>query len=161
MTPEELNAQEQQLKPKRKLRLWVWIVLIILLFIIGLIALAPTIAGTSPIRSIIVKKINENINGSAEIADLSFSWFGSARISGIKVYSPDKRLILDIPQIRLGISVLDALRQKFALGDNNQIDIASFVLSVDENGKTNFEQLLKAQPKTPKAPTTSPTSPKT
>jgi hypothetical protein len=142
---------DQQPTPKRKRRRWPWVILIIFLILIALIALAPTIAGTAPVRSFIVGKINQNINGSAEIGDLSLSWFSPTSITGVKVYDANKRLILDIPKIKLGISVLGAIRQNFALGDDNQIDVASFVLHVDDDGKTNLQQLVKTEPSAPKS----------
>jgi hypothetical protein len=122
------------------------VILVILVLLIGLVLLIPTIASTGAVRSMVVGKVNQNLNGHVEIGNWSLGWSSPTVLSGVKVYDEQNRLILDIPNIKLGLSVLEAARQDFQFGPDNQIDIASLVVRVDENGKTNFQKLVKEQP---------------
>src|SRR3954447_8665588 len=151
--PQTPPAQQQPVSeppaappPKRKRRRWPWVILVLLLLILGVIALAPTIASIGVVRSMVVGKVNNNLNGHVEIADWSFGWGGPQTISGIKVYDDQKRLVLDIPRVKVGISLINAAKQNFALGDDNVIDVASFNVVVDKDGHTNLERLAKTQP---------------
>lgn len=122
----------------------------LLLLLVILVALAPTIASSGPVRSMVVGKINQQLNGTIEIADWSLGWSGPIEASGIKVYDEQKRLILDVPRAKITLSLIDAARQNFALGEGSVIDVASFVVNVDESGKTNLERLPKTTSSGPK-----------
>src|SRR5262245_7452724 len=136
--------------PKKRRRRWPWVVLALFLVPMLLVALAPTLISTGIGRSTIVGIVNDNINGYAEIGGLSLGWFSPIEAHDVKVYSEDKRLILDVPRAKINLSLMNAIRQKFVLGDDSQIDVASFIGHVDENGKTNLEKLPKAKSAAPK-----------
>ncbi|WP_428937897.1 hypothetical protein [Fontivita pretiosa] len=129
----------------------------LLLLLAGLVVLAPTIASTAAVRSVIVGQINNNLNGTVQIADWSLGWFSPIDVSGVRVYDEQNRLILDVPRIRLGVSLLNAAKQNFALGNDNVVEIASFVVRVDEQGRTNFEKLARTSAATPEPASTQPT----
>lgn len=143
------ESQDQNPKPAvkaRKRRKWPWVILVLFLLLIGLVVLIPTIASTGAVRSVVVGKVNENLNGTVEIGDWSLGWLSPIGLSGIKVYDDQKRLILDVPKIQLGISLLDAAKQNFNFGNDNLIEVASFDVRVDADGKSNLEKLVKSQP---------------
>ncbi|HEY7088698.1 MAG TPA: hypothetical protein VH518_11455 [Tepidisphaeraceae bacterium] len=140
--------------PRKRRRRWTWVLLALFLIPMLLVALAPTLISTGVGRSAIVGIVNDYINGYAEIGGLSLGWFSPIEAHDVKVYSEDKRLILDVPRAKINLSLINAIRQKFALGDDSQIDVASFIIHVDENGKTNLEKLPKAKSAAaPKPPT--------
>src|SRR5262249_12717585 len=86
-----------------------------------------------------------------EIGGLSLGWFLPTSVSDVKVFDDQNALILDVPKVRLGLTLLSAIRNNFALGDDNQIDVASFKVHLDEAGKTNLEKLPRVhKPSGPK-----------
>lgn len=129
-------------RPKRRRR-WPVVLGGLLLVLVLLVVLLPTIASTSPARSFVLGKINEQINGRVEIDGWSVGWFSPTTVTGIKVYDENQQLIVSVPRVRLGLSVLSAIRQDFALGNDNVVDVDSFVMRVDEQHKTNLERLPK------------------
>jgi hypothetical protein len=137
---------------RRRRRRWPWVILALLLILLGLVALAPTIASTGAVRSVILGKVNEQLNGNAQIEDWSLGWFSPVSVKGIRVYDDQKRLILDIPRLQLGLSIYDAARQSFNFGNDNVIDIATVNVRVDQNGKSNLEQIVKAVPESGAVP---------
>ncbi len=139
--------------PKRARRKWVWIVGGILVALLLLVILAPTIASTAPVRSFIVGKINNNLTGRVAIADWSLGWFSGIRASGIQVFDERNVLILDVPRIKTDLSLVNAARGNLHVGDA-VVDVANFVLRIDQSGKTNFEKLQRSTPKPAPAPET-------
>lgn len=135
--------------PRRARRRWVKVVLGILGLLILLLIFAPTIASTGPVRSFVVGKINDNLNGRVAIADWSLGWFSGIKVSGIQVYDERNVMILDAPRIKTDLTLLDAARGNFNIGET-VIDVANFILRVDESGSTNFERL--PQPAATKSP---------
>src|SRR3982751_3912303 len=116
-TPNPTDPQSQQPDPtqpevtppapkEKKRRRWPWVLLALFVIILLLVGLAPMIASTGPVRSLVVSQINQNINGNVQIADWSLSWTGPTTLSGIKVYNDKNVLILDIPRVKLGMSVM-------------------------------------------------------
>src|SRR5262245_419138 len=134
--PQNPDKPNEATPPKRKRRRWPWVILSLVVLLLLVVVLAPTIISTSLGRNAAVGIINDNINGRAEIGGLSLGWFSPTEVTGIKVFGEDNRLILDVPRAKINLTVLNALRQKFALGNDSQIDIASFIVNVDADGKT-------------------------
>src|SRR5678815_4943727 len=85
-------------KPKRRRR---WpIVLLVLLLLLGLlVALAPTLLSTSPARSFVVGKINQNLNGKVQIDQLSLGWTSPVRVTGVKVFDKSGVQVLELPKL--------------------------------------------------------------
>ena len=141
--PNEPDAPEQTRPLKRpRRRRWPWVILIILLVLVGLVVLGPTIASTGPVRSFVVGKINDNLNGRVAIDDWSLGWFGGIRLRDVKVYDEHNAQIAHLPLITTDLKLIDAARGDFALGDT-VVNVASFVARVDESGRTNFDKLAK------------------
>ena len=92
--------------PRRRKRRWLKIIGVLFVLLILFILLIPTIASMGFVRSIVVGKINQNIDGRVEIADYSVGWTGPVTINGIKVYDTQQKLILDVPRVKLGTSLL-------------------------------------------------------
>src|SRR5205085_1956444 len=94
--PQELKGAEstqpagQDAPPPPRKRRWLRRTLlgigILVLLLLILLALAPTIASTGWARSIVVNKINQNLNGHVQIASWSLGWTGGVKLDGIKVF---------------------------------------------------------------------------
>src|SRR5829696_7262458 len=82
--------------PKKRRRRWPWVILGIVLLLILLVVLAPTIASTGPVRSLVVGQINKNVNGTVQIADWSLGWTSGIDVGGVKVFDENKMDILEI-----------------------------------------------------------------
>src|SRR5688572_2334808 len=142
------NASPPAPAPRRKRRKWPWVILVILLILVGLVVLAPTIASTAPVRGFVVGKINENLNGRVTIDDWSLGWFSGIRLRDVKVYDQQNAQIAHLPLITTDLKLMDAARGNYALG-NTEVNVASFVARVDEDGSTNFDKLAKDAAKKP------------
>src|SRR5438045_1890948 len=59
-------------------------VVVILVLVIALVALAPTIISTSPVRNFATGKINQNLNGRVTIDSWSVSWNSGLWLQGVK-----------------------------------------------------------------------------
>ena len=69
--------------PPRRKRWWLRIVLAVLILIILLVVFLPQIASLGFVRSIVVGKVNENLNGKVAIADWSLGWTGGVDVKGM------------------------------------------------------------------------------
>src|SRR5688572_27242316 len=142
-TPQNPSSPTDPKPPARKKRRkWPWVILVLFLLIALLVVLLPTIASTPPVRSFVVSKINDNLNGKVEIANWSLGWTSGINVSGVKVFDDRARLILEMARMQTGLSLLNAIRGIFAVGDTN-IDGLNFVLlEIDKNGQTNYQKLF-------------------
>ncbi len=142
MLHEEAGHGGAPAAPKKKKRWWLRIVGGIFLLIIVLVICAPYIASSAPVRSIVVSKVNENLNGSVAIADYSVGWTGGIKASGVQVLDANKKPIISVPQVSTKLSLLDAIRGNLDLGDT-RIDVRLDNVTVDENGNSNLASIAK------------------
>src|SRR5262245_39588191 len=117
--PSDERTEPPPVKPRR--RRWLRVLWVLVVVLVLLVLLAPTIASWGIARSVAQNIVNDNINGRAEIGGVSVGWFSPIHVTGIKVYGEDNRLILDVPSAKLNVTLLNALRQKFVLGEDSQI----------------------------------------
>ena len=139
-------------KPKRRRR-WPLVVLSIVLLLILLVLFAPMIASTAPVRSFVVGKINENLNGKVEIHSWSIGWTGGIVVNGVRVVDDKGVQILQVEKLSTQLSLIDAMRGKLDFGKTSAQG-TDFNLYIDKEGHSNFERLAKTstKPKTEHAP---------
>src|SRR5687768_801608 len=142
INPNDPNAAPPAPAPRRRRRKWPWVILTLLLILVALVVLGPTIASTAPVRSFVVGKINENLNGRVTIDGWSLGWFSGIRLRDVKVYDEQNAQIAHLPLITTDLKLTDAARGNLALG-NTEVNVASFVARVKEDGSTNFDKLAK------------------
>ncbi len=123
-------------------KLWLKILAGLVVALILLVLLIPTIAGFGFVRSIVVGKVNDNLNGKVEIDDWSLGWFGGIHVKGMRVYDEAGTKIASIDSVDTGLTVLDAIRGNYSLGKTS-VEGLDFLLKVDANGETNFDKLAK------------------
>src|SRR6186713_1775898 len=95
-TPPATAPEPQPVPRKKKKRWWLRIVLALLVLIVLLMVFAPSIASTSPVRSIVVGKINDNLNGKLSVEDWSIGWFSGVDMRGVKIDDVDGSRIAEI-----------------------------------------------------------------
>ena len=118
--------------------------LLSILILIGIfVLLAPTLAGTAPVRRAMLTKLNEKLNGSVEIQNWSFGWTSGIQVDGIKVFDDRKAEILSVAHLRSGLTLLDAIRGRFHCGETviDEPNLEQFIVYAD--GSNNFQKLLK------------------
>ena len=136
---------------KHRRRLWLKIAGGLVAFLILLVLLLPTIAGTRIVRSIVVGKINDRLNGKIEIADWSFGWTSGARIDGVKLTDADGRQLLQLAHLDAPVSLIGVMRGKYDLG-KVVVDGLDFNARREADGRLNFSDLANAPSQTPAAP---------
>jgi len=154
--PSAPSAQPAPAKAARKRRRWPWILLGIFVLILLLVALLPTIASTGPVKSMVLGRVNQQLNGTASIDSWSFGWFSGFKLSGIRVADAQGRPVLAIQSITLPASVPALLSSNKQLGtiaiESPKADIVLYA-----DGTNSLTRLIKptAAPKAP-APVTPP-----
>src|SRR5436190_24243121 len=83
--PQPKSPADEKLVVKKRRRRWPIVLGVIVVLLILLIALAPTIASMGFVRSIVLGKVNENLNGTVAVDSRSIGWFGGINAHGIKV----------------------------------------------------------------------------
>jgi hypothetical protein len=132
--------------PRKRKRRWLAVIGVLLVLVILLIALAPTIAGLGFVKSIVVGKANDNLNGSVEIGSYSVGWTGGINANDVKIYDAQKNLILQLNKFSSSLSLLDVIKGNFALGDT-VVDVDLTRAEIDSNGQLNYAGLVKQGPK--------------
>ncbi len=144
--------------PRKRRWLWLKIIGVVLVLLILLVIFAPMIASTAPVRSFVVGKVNENLNGKVEIQDWSIGWTSGISVNGVKVYDDLNRLVLEMARLRTGLSLIDAAKGRYALGETTIDGLNLVQLEVDEQGNTNYQKLLKTEPQKPETDQTTTTT---
>jgi len=128
--------------PSPKRRRWPYVVGGVVLPLLLLVLLIPTIASSSGVRSFVVGKINDNLNGRVEIADWTISWNGGITVNGVRVFDDRNSQIAQIEFFSTELSLLDAARGNLALGQT-LIRGADFTAVQNPDGSVNFAKLAK------------------
>ena len=126
----------QQPKPRKKRKGWWWkipLALLVLLFL--LILLAPTIASTSPVRNMVLSKVNQSLPGKVAIADWSFGWFSNISITGIEYADPQGNHQASVGAVTINKSLLQLARMSLHDTDVLVRDVTLSGLVVDMTPK--------------------------
>lgn len=146
-------------RKRRWLRRTLYVMGGLLILLLILLLLVPTIASMGFVRSIVVGKVNDNLNGKVQIADWSIGWTGGIKVDGIKVFDNQNRQILEVPHVSTQLSLVNALKGKYDIGDT-VIQGLDFNAIRYPDGTLNFAKLAKpgakSSDKTEPAPKTSP-----
>lgn len=121
---------------------------IVLLLILLLVIFLPTLAGTAPVRSFVVGKINDNLNGTVAIDDWDLGWFSGIQARGVLVRDAAGNEIARLDSLQTGLTAWEAARGVFDLDD---VTIDGLHLNVvrDADGNLNLAQLVKEDPDAP------------
>ena len=98
-------------KAKARRRRWPWVLLgLFLLFVVALL-LTPGLAAPW-VRDKLVSSLEERLAVKAEIEELSFSWSGASRLSGLALETLDGRPLAQIAEVDVDVAVLSLLRKQ-------------------------------------------------
>lgn len=130
-------------RPRRRWPRRVAGVLVILgLFLLTVVALLPTLAGTGSGRRLAESQVNQRIPGSVSIDGLTARWFGGQRLEGVALRDPDGVEVLTLATLDLPDAGLWALvRGSRELGAASVAGVRLDVVK-DADGRTNLEKAL-------------------
>lgn len=158
--PEPAGAPNTPAAPKKKRRrripIWLSVVGVVVLLLALLVLFAPMIASTGPVRSFVLARINETLNGRVEADRWSLGWTSGLKATGVRVFDASGRQILQLSSLTTELSLLDVVRGNYTLGDV-VIDGLDFLLRREPDGQFNFAKLARAKP--PASPQPSPSQP--
>jgi hypothetical protein len=97
MRPEK--ETEVGLKSKTKKRIIHLVLVLLAVFILSVVFLVPAFVSSAKGRKIILAKINRSVDGRADFADLSMSWWKGVRISDFRFNGSAEEILVKIKQI--------------------------------------------------------------
>lgn len=131
---------------KRKwLRRTLWTAGVLLLLLIVLLALLPTLLSTAPGTSLAEKIANGQVDGAVRIEGLSLGWFSGIRVDELEVRDRRDTQILVLANFESGLTLWEALRQDFDLGETaGRLNLT--VVRVYDDGTTNLHEVFHIEP---------------
>src|SRR4051812_36925973 len=135
-------------QPKSWMRRFRWLliaggVLVLLLF---LVVLAPTLASMGWAKSIILGKVNDQLNGTLVAKEWDLNWFGGLELSEVRLYDKQKVQLVEMKRVKTELSVWDVIfGDMYNLG-KTKVEGLSVDFKQYADGTTNFTNLVKAPP---------------
>lgn len=145
---------------RRRRRRWPWVVGGLFVGLILLVVLAPTIASTGIVRSMVVPKVSSAVapNGKVEIDSWSLGWFSGQKIDGIRVLDDQNAVVAHL-NVSTGASLLALARGNYDVGQTTVT--GDFDVRIDpETGRVNLLHILGQDAKPGEAPAPTPGEPK-
>lgn len=136
-SPEESQPQPA---PRKRNRRWLKVVGVLFVLLILLIVLLPTIASTGFVRGRVLGIVNDSLNGKLDISDWSIGWTSGVKAKGIRVVDTQGGELF-AGEATTEVSLLKAITGTIDLGKTELK--GKFHIKVDENGKTNLDDLVK------------------
>jgi hypothetical protein len=130
-------------KKRRRIPTWLKAVGVVVLLLILLVLFAPSIASTGPVRSFVLGKVNDNLNGRIEVADWSLGWTSGLKLNGVRVLDAAGEPMVQVASMTTQLTLLDAIRGRYALGET-VIDGLDFRLRREADGQLNVAKLARA-----------------
>lgn len=115
---------------------------VVVLLLAILVLLAPVIISTGVVRRVVIGKVNDSLNGQIKLADWSIGWNSGVEVKGLEVRDAQGNVILSVPRVFTGLSLIDAAKGNFDLG-TTILENPTFHLTIDEDGKVNLSGLVK------------------
>jgi hypothetical protein len=137
------QAEAEPAKPRRRRR-WLRVLIVVLVVLALLVGLAPYLLSTGPGTSMIVAIANAELRGRLEIDDLSLSWGSPTRVTGLRLYDPQDRLVAETDEITADLGVWAAIMHPEAFG---QVAVRSTRLTLYETADGSFS-IVDALPET-------------
>ncbi len=120
-TPTQPNAKPDSKAvappPKRKSRKLRYFIFFFLILIVGLIALAPTLASLPPLTAYALTFANDQFAGRMSVKSIGLTWFGSTKIEGFTVCDPNRRDVISVPKIVCSNGLWNLARNWETFGD--------------------------------------------
>src|SRR5688572_10234794 len=135
-------------QPKSFARRFRWLIVLgaVLVLLLILAALAPTLASTGWGKSIILGKVNNQLNGRLEAKEWSLSWFGGIELREVRLLDKEKRQLAEVKRITTDLSVADVLGGDYYELGKTRVEGLVVNFKRYKDGTTNFTGLAKTQP---------------
>lgn len=112
------NGGEQASKKKKGKRGWWWkLPLAAIVLLVVLVLLLPTIASTSPVRGMVLSKVNASLPGKLGVEDWSLGWFSGVNVKGIDWTDASGRKLATVSEVRTSISLMQLAKGNLHLGE--------------------------------------------
>ncbi len=135
-------------QPKSFLRRFRWLLIAggILVLLLFLVVLAPTLASMGWAKSIILGKVNDQLNGTLVANEWDLNWFGGLELSGVRLYDKNKVQLLEMKRLKTELSVWDVIfGDMYNLG-KTKVEGLALTFEQYKDGSTNFTNLVKPTP---------------
>ncbi len=153
------NPAASQTPARKKSRVLRWI-LIILVVIIGAVVVVGPMVVSSMGRTLIPNALNEQLAGSAELGDFSFSWPASVKVDGLAIRDRNGEKVVSLPQVTVDAGLLGAASGNYSA--TVRVDRPEISVRQNQDGTLNIAQLQRkpAQPQSaPPQPKPAPSAP--
>ena len=131
----------------RKRRVWlralvaVFAVLIVLLVVVYFVA-----TSSGFLTGVILPRVSKAMNAQITVSDASISPFSQVVLRGLKVQTAGTEPLLSAAEVRLRYSLMDILKGNIRV-DEVTVTSPMVTLIENEDGTSNLDPLLKAEPK--------------
>src|SRR4051812_28231291 len=141
-TPSQPSPENTPTTNPKKRRRWLKVVIGVVVALLLLVLLLPTIAGLGFVRSIVVGKINQNLDGKLQIDDWSLGWTHGIALRGVTVFDPAGEKVASIEKVSTHLSLLSAIRGNYDIGKTD-VEGCEFWVKLDKEGNSNVEKVAK------------------
>ena len=123
--------------PRRRRRRWPWVVGAIVVVLLLVVWSVPYLLSTDAGTGLVVSIANQSIKGTLGIADLSLSWLGECRVSGMSLSDPAGQEVVNVASVVYTPGVWGAAKDWAQLG---RVTVASpqVTLYLDKNGRPSL-----------------------
>ncbi len=127
--------------PRR--RRWLRVLLVVVLLLVVLVAVAPLLAAPW-VAGLVVSQANANVNGRAELQELSFGWGGGVHVAGLTLADRDGEPVLALGKLDAEVDVFGALSGRY----DATVRLAGLRVDVrrDASGELNLATLPRRAP---------------
>lgn len=138
---QQSNTSGDRPPKPRKRRRYPWILLGVLVVLLAMVAAAPSLLSSPPLRNAVLNWYNQSIPGSMSVEELSLSWLGGQSARNVAINDSQGAGILKLDELTTDLSLLDALRRRLSLGRTvlTGLDID---LHIGEDGTDNLTAAL-------------------
>lgn len=132
-------------------RWWVLTPAIVIVLLGLLVILLPWLASTAMARSIVLGKVNAQLNGRVAVEDWTLGWSGGIVVRGVRIFQADGVQILEMKRLSTELTAWDVIKGNYYTLGKTDVEGLDFDLKQYSDGTNNFQRLVKggAAPVTP------------
>lgn len=127
--------------PQRRRRRWPWFFAAGFLLLLAVLWLFPVLLSSSLGRPLLIRYIDQQLNGRIEIKNCSLGWLHGTRIDGLAVFDSNGRQVLQVVRLNTGWTFLSALRGRYSPGQVRAEGI-DVLISHEPDGSLNWDHLI-------------------
>ncbi|MBP7933601.1 MAG: hypothetical protein KA354_03030 [Phycisphaerae bacterium] len=131
-----VTTEGKPVKRKRRRR-WLKLVVLLGVLILIIVCCLPYLLSTNAGRRLVVSVADSYLPGSVEMRDLSLSWFGPCRISGLRLHDPEGKEVARADDVVLTEGVWRGITSPSHF-EQLSLDTPRVTLFVDEQGQISL-----------------------